>query len=351
MKKVLWLFVCLLIAASPITGALAESDAAETRIFVDSVGREVEVPVQIDRIAPSGKMAHIVLYALAEDKFVCLSNAWTADAETYIAPEVLELPVVGQLYGSSTLNVEALAASDPQVVIDIGEPKDSVAEDMDAIEQQLGIPAVFIEMTTETAGDAYRMLGDLLGLEEEAETLAAYCEEIYANTVDTMATIPQDERVRLAYCMGEDGLSVIGKGSYHAEVIDLVSDNVALIDNPSTKGTGDVVDFEQLYLWDPQVVLFAPESAYDKVGGDEAWLALPAIESGNYYEVPCGPFNWMGFPPSVNRYIGMIWLSELLYPDAFDYDLLAETQRYYQLFYHYDLSEEQFNQLCANSLA
>ena len=54
---------------------------------------------------------------------------------------------------------------------------------------------------------------------------------------------------------------------------------------------------------------------------------------------------------SVNRYIGMIWLSELLYPDAFNYDLLAETQRYYQLFYHYDLSEEQFNQLCANSLA
>jgi iron complex transport system substrate-binding protein len=47
----------------------------------------------------------------------------------------------------------------------------------------------------------------------------------------------------------------------------------------------------------------------------------------------------------------MIWLSELLYPDAFDYDLYAEAARYYELFYHCTLTREQFAALTHLDLA
>ncbi len=63
-----------------------------------------------------------------------------------------------------------------------------------------------------------------------------------------------------------------------------------------------------------------------------------------------GPYNWMGFPPSVQRILGMLWMAKLLYPDAADYDLFTEVRAYFKLFYHCDLSEAQFTALVANSI-
>ena len=78
---------------------------------------------------------------------------------------------------------------------------------------------------------------------------------------------------------------------------------------------------------------------------------VAAIKNGAYYEVPHGPYNWMGFPPSVQRFLGMLWMAKLLYPDAADYDLREEVTTYYKLFYHCELTAEQYEALVANSIA
>ena len=59
----------------------------------------------------------------------------------------------------------------------------------------------------------------------------------------------------------------------------------------------------------------------------------------------------MGFPPSVQRYLGMMWLAKLLYPDATSqYDLFSDVHEYYELFYHCDLTRAKYDALVANSL-
>ena len=58
----------------------------------------------------------------------------------------------------------------------------------------------------------------------------------------------------------------------------------------------------------------------------------------------------MGIPPSVNRYMGMIWITQLLYPEQAGYDAYKEAARYYELFYHCKLAEDQYKDLVANSL-
>ena len=55
-------------------------------------------------------------------------------------------------------------------------------------------------------------------------------------------------------------------------------------------------------------------------------------------------------PPSVNRYMGMIWSTQLLYPEVAQYDLYEEAVEYYELFYHSELTREQFDALVANAL-
>ncbi len=320
----------------------------ETFVFTDSVGREVELPMNIERVAISGPLAQIVVFAMCPDKLVGIASKWDKSAEQFLATEYYQLPELGQLYGGKgEMNLETLLASGAQVVIDVGEPKGSIVEDLDALTAQTGIPFVHVTMTTATMGDAYRKLGELLNMPDEAEALAVYCDATYARITKLADSV---DKVNLLYVTGDQGLNVIARGSYHAEVIDLLSNNLAVVDSPSSKGTGNEVDLEQIMLWNPDVILFAPGSIYAAVGGDPLWSEITAIKTGEYYEVPMGPYNWMGFPPSVQRVLGMLWMVKLLYPDAADYDLYTEAAAYFKLFYHCELSEADFDALVANSI-
>ena len=347
--------LALLLAVVMVLGLMAcgtkkkEEDPNATRTFTDSTGREVEVPVQIDKVALSGPMAQIVLFALCPDKLVGVSNAWSKEAQEYLDEKYFNMPQIGQLYGGKgVLNLETLLQSGAQVVIDVGEPKGSIKEDMDSLQQQTGIPFIHITADTESYPAAYRMLGDLLNMKDEAQTLAAYCEKIYARTVSIAGSV---EKANVLYVTGDAGQNVIASGSYHAEILDLLTNNLAVVDDPSSKGTGNEVSMEQILTWNPDVVVFAPESIYATVQDDAAWQSVTAIKNGAYYEVPFGPYNWMGFPPSVQRYLGMMWLSKVLYPDATaQYDLFDDVHEYYELFYHCDLTRAQYDALVANSL-
>ena len=320
-----------------------------TRVFTDSCGREVTVPADIQKIAVSGPLAQMVVFAIAPDKMVGVANAWDESAKTYFDAKYLELPLLGQLYGGKgELNLETLLAAAPDVVIDVGEPKDSMAEDLDALQEQTGIPFVHIDAYLASMDDAYAMLGDLLAMPNEAQGLADYCRYAY----DKVKAIADSvEKVNLLYVTGEEGLNVIARGSYHAEVIDMLCNNLAVVDEPSSKGTGNEVDMEQILNWNPAAVIFAPGSIYSTVADNENWQTIPAIRDGRYYEVPMGPYNWMGFPPSVQRILGMQWMAKVLYPNAADYDMYETTQTYFQLFYHCDLTAEQYAALTAHSLA
>ena len=317
-------------------------------VFTDSCGREVEVPGEVSRIVPSGPLAQIVLYTIAPEMLVGLGAKWYDSAKGIIPEEYLNLPYFGQLYGSANLNVEELAKVEPQLIIDIGDNMDSAVEDMDTLQDQTNIPTVFVAATLETMPQTYRMLGELLNKQEEAEELAQFCERVYERTASIMEKVG-DNKVNALYVLGEEGLNVLAKGSYHSELIDMLTNNLAVVDNPVSKGTGNEVSMEQIALWNPDFVIFAPGSIYSTVTEKDTWSEITAIANGDYIEVPEGPHNWMGSPPSVQRYLGMIWLTAQLYPEYCDYDAKAEILEFYQLFYHCDLTEEQYNTLTANA--
>ena len=233
----------------------------------------------------------------------------------------------------------------------MGDTKDGIAEDMDSLTEQTGIPFVHIDATVETAPEAYRMLGELTGKTEKAEELATWCEETYAMMTDMMAKVDADgARKSLLYCLGDKRLNVIAKGSYHAETINLMSDNLADLPEVVSSGNGNEVDLEQIMVWDPDVIIFAPDTIYDTVSSDTAWQQLTAISSGSYYKTPYGPYGWLSSPPSVQRYLGMLWLGALLYPDYCEYDLQTEVTEYYKLFYQCDLTQEMYDNLMVGAM-
>jgi len=125
-------------------------------------------------------------------------------------------------------------------------------------------------------------------------------------------------------------------------------------DVPLKGGKGmSLVSIEQVLQWDPDLILTwndRQEGAYKIITTDPKWQNIKAVKNKEVYQIPHGPFNWFDRPPSVNRILGVKWLAHLLYPEVFSYDIYRETREFYKKFYHYELSEEDLNELLAHSL-
>ena len=157
-------------AAAPATEQEANADAeaaaeaeSGTITFTDDLGRTVELPAQIDKICPSGFTAQQVLLTMAPDKMVGLAQELNDDQLKILGEKFADYPVFGAVLGAKDdLNREAVAAAAPQVIIDTGEAKKGAKEDLDALQEQLGIPVIFIEAKLSDYGAAYERLGELL---------------------------------------------------------------------------------------------------------------------------------------------------------------------------------------------
>ena len=343
------LALCLIcaLALSGCGNIEADDPKENLREFTDSLGRTVLLPEKLKGLAMSGPMTQIYVFPLCPELLVGFSTAFSEDAEKYIPEEYLGLPELGQLYGGKgTINTEALLAAAPDVVVDVGEPKDGMAEELDELTEQTGIPFVHVNATVATSPEAYRMLGELIGSSEKAEKLASWCEMTLSRVDACMEKVDADgARKDLVYCLGPKGLNVLADGSYHAQILGLCAKNAARLESPVPHGDGNEIDMEQLILWDPEVILFQHNSVYGSVGNDSTWRELRAVKNGQYYEIPCGPYGWISSPPAVQCCLGMLWLTDLLYPEYTDCDLRAEVTEYYKLFYGYELSDADYARL------
>lgn len=348
-------FIALLLVLSVLLCGCAAGSAqatGKTREFTDSTGRTVTLPETVTKIAISGPLSQVYIIPLAGDMLVGVSNAFSSDAEVYLPASVTAAPEIGQLYGGKgEMDLEALLSAAPDVVIDIGETKSSTKEDLQALTEQTGIPFVHIFATVETAPEAYRQLGKLLGRVEKAEELALWCENTLKEMKDLMARVDAaGARKGILYCLGDAGVNVMAEGSFHADTINMMGKNLADVEDVVPHGNGNETDLEQIMLWDPEVILFDPASIYEEVGTMEAWQSVSAIRNGTYYEAPYGPYGWLSSPPAVQRYLGMLWLGAVLYPDYVNYDLQEKVTEYYKLFYGCELTDAMYRELTANAL-
>ena len=352
-KRILALLLALLLIFASGCGVPKTEVAGETTQFTDDCGRTVTVPVRITRVAPSGSVAQLILTAIAPDLLAGLSGTPGTSQLRYLPSNFPELPTFGQFYGGkATLNLESLLAANVQIIIDLGDKKAGHTGDMNRIQRQCGIPTVFLETTLDKFADAYRALGRLLGREERGEALAAYIENTVETARSLSASIPEEERLTVVYGSGTSGLNCNARGSVQADVLELVG-AVNAVEVPtkelSNAGGGNPINMEQLYVFDPDVILLTEGGPFAHLAEDETWNRLRAVREGRYYEIPCLPYNWLSSPPSVNRILGIWWLGNLLYPEVYDYDMADKVVEFYSLFYGTELSREEAEEMLRNS--
>lgn len=329
-----------------------EEAAPQEREITDMAGRTMTVPLEIESVFSTGPAAAIYLYTLVPDKLLGWNYALNDIEKSIILEQYHDLPNFGQ---GDAVNYEAVIAAGPTIALNVTSINDGSIDASDALAEQLGIPVMMVSSDLLDAPAVYRFMGELFGVEEQAEALAAYAEETF-NAISSL-DIPNEEKVRIYYGNGEDSLETAPAGSSHGQIIDLVN-AVNVADLELGDGSRVQISAEQLLAWDPDVIIVNGEPKADMTGSaaaeailaDPLFATLKAVQNGAVYGTPNAPFSWVDRPPGPNRIVGMRWLSGLIYPEYLDYDVDEAVREFFQLFYHVELTDEQLTQLYNGTL-
>ena len=370
-RQLLALFICLVMSVSLLTGysetkaateeptQSAEQDAtqetAETREITDMAGRKVTVPTaeNIESVFSAGSVAAIFLYMVAPDKLLGWNYELNDVEKSIILDKYQDLPNFGM---GDAVNYEAVIAANPTIAINSGKINDAMVSDCDALSESLGIPVVAVDNELNNSAEAFRFMGELLGVEDHAEELAQYAEQVFTD-INVLSDIPEEKKVSVYFGNGEDSLETAPRGSQHAQILDAIN-AVNVADLELGDGSRVQISAEQLLAWDPDVIVVNGEPKADKSGSSAAedilsnpdYASLKAVQDQKVYGTPNAPFSWVDRPAGPNRLIGMRWFSALIYPEYIKCDINEEIHKFFDLFYHVDLSDEQLENVLKGTL-
>ena len=216
-RQLLALLICLVMSVSLLTGysetkaateepaQSGEQDAtqetAETREITDMAGRKVTVPAaeNIESVFSAGPVAAIFLYMVAPDKLLGWNYELNDVEKSIILDKYQDLPNFGM---GDAVNYEAVIAANPTIAINSGKINDTMVSDCDALSESLGIPVVAVDNELNNSAEAFRFMGELLGVEDHAEELAQYAEQVFTD-INALSDIPEEKKVSVYFGNGE----------------------------------------------------------------------------------------------------------------------------------------------------
>ncbi len=275
------------------------STAAAAADVVDATGRKVQLPDHIAHVLPAGPPAAVLLQALAPDLMVGWPSTLTPETRGLLAPPSSAAPEIPRLTGKDdvTDKVKALA---PDLILDYGTVSPRYTDLAKATQDKTGIPTILLSGLMADIPKTFRTLGAVLHREDRAETLARLAEALL-----TLPLAPGNQP-KVVYARGEDGLTVAAPDTDVTEVFTRLGWHVVA---PPGQGALRKTTIEGIRALDPDVVIFGDHGMQNTIATSEAWRGVRAVREGHAFIAPSLPFGWIEEPPSVNRLLGLAWLS------------------------------------------
>lgn len=297
----------------------------------DSLNREVEIPAEPERIAVLDSFAGeaAVMTGAGERMVTCPNGVKSDSLLCRIAPHLNDIEAV---MSGGSFNAEALLALSPDVIM----IKESLyrAEDERAKLEKLQIPYIIVGYDN-MAEQIYalKLVGAAEGSEcrAKAEKIADYYCDVIKRVSAAADKVPDAEVKRVYHSINEavrtDGENSLGNDWISCVGAEDVS--AAYTDSMQADGVDFCAGLEQIFDWDPDVMICNEASTKDYLLSDSKWTGLRAIREKNVYNIPVGATRW-GQRGSVETFFAMIWLGTTIYPDYYsDFDLQAEVTQFY----------------------
>jgi iron complex transport system substrate-binding protein len=327
------------------------------RVVIDDVGRELEIPTpeNIKHVFFTSALAQVYITALCPELLAGTASKFDERQKRFQPANIDELPYLGTIHNNGEIDRESLLVEDIDIMFSISGVANTQfnIDEADDLQEMTKIPCLLVDGSFDKIPSAFRLLGDCLGRESKAEQLAQYCERSYQAVRSVVATIPNDERIYVYYAEGPEGLQTEPEGSQHMlGFLEAGAKDAAVCEITYGGGMTDV-SLEQVLKWNPEVIIAWDTSirggAYEDILTNPDWSEIQAVKDRRVYAMPNEPWAWCDRPPGVNRILGIHWLANLLYPDIYDIDIIAEVQDFFKNFYGLDLSEQETKEILGNS--
>lgn len=322
--------------------ANADDGTVKTRIITDALGREVEIPLKIERIVPLGNAVRYLTYLGLSDKFVGMQQPEMSPTQimafAYVHKEEWsKLPLVGNdAGGAAEFYAEELIACKPDIIVTT-----YPADIADEVQNQTGIPVVVASamrvgsnLFSKEYNDDLLFLGDVCGVSERAEELVAYIEDNLTDVQNRVKNaVSSDKPTVLAAGATFSGIHSIDGVYTHYPVFELLAvDDVAK--NVAEKSGGVLVDKEQILSWNPDMIFFDASSLSmvntDYTENPDYFESLKAVQNGALYQWPNSTAHSTNveIPLATLYYVGSV-----LYPNAFsDIDFEEKASEIFDMF-------------------
>lgn len=312
---------------------------ATTQIIVDALGREVEVPLEVNRIVALSNVPRMVVFLGLADKVVGYSGmdpekVTPQTAYAYATKDLwADVPIVGtDAAGNTDYYPEQIISVQPDVII-CGYAQDAA----DQLYAQTGIPVVSVSMGTlfgEDYNEALRMIAKVCGVEDRAEEVISYIDTCLEDLDARTRDVPAEEKPT---CLAA---AATFKGAHGIEGVRMNDQILAAVNaNDVTAGEGTSatsmeVDLEQILAWNPDFI-FCDYGGVKLVQNDVAehpdfYAQLTAFNNGQIYQYPSSTSYYSNLEiPLANCY----FVGKLLYPEQFaDIDVTEKANEIFKFF-------------------
>jgi iron complex transport system substrate-binding protein len=346
-----WLIstICIPLAAAQAGGG---AQSGRTRWIADMIGRRMQVPDPLTRVALFGGPTGQIAYILGARNQLCAVTSTLRSSELVNAfdPTIKDLP--GPRSTSGHLNLEELLLANPQLVI---------AGDLDGsiVEKKTRIPVAYLDSNMNHGISALkteiRFYASVFQKEARGEKYISYLDKTLALVRTRTQAIPENKRKKVFNGYSPTHLVTLGGDTFMHERI-LTAGCRDAAEAISTSGAKEglhvglsEISFERVLGWDPDVLIIdsgTPEDLYR----DVRWKNVKAVRNREVYKQPVGVFIW-DRPTAEAAVLYPLWLAKTVYPESFrDIDMVEEVKRFYREIMSFNLSDAQARTVLTGSL-
>lgn len=329
--------LCILVFAGSCAKSPYSANSETTKTITDCIGRKVTVPESPQRVACLyAATAHMLALVGEGGKIVGAPDGVRRDVVMQIKyPGIKSIAVP---YQNGAINVEELL----KISADVALVRKSTAENPAEMEKlkKLNIPYVVVDFSSiAELKTAITVIGDLFGKREITDSYIRYMDETFATVKSRLNGLSDKDKISVYHSVNAATQSY-SSGCISAEIMELAGvKNVAFGAGFGNGENGGNTTLEQIYRWNPQVILVNDNNVVSYLYGNAKWQGLTAVKNKKVVTLPVGVSRWGHFG-SIEPQMGALFIASTLYPERFrELNMTQTVIGYYSQFFHLNISQ------------
>jgi len=313
--------------------------------LTDQAGNTVEIPQPVQRVISSYGPATAIIYSVdGESTLVAASylgakDALGSTAMGNIDPRFEDL-ISDDYFSQYDFNLEEAVSRDPDLILANARSSwlDTVGE--------LDIPVFLYDAETpELLIEAVLLTGQIFGPNSAAQAQAwvDYYDWVTNAILESTDTLTEADQPWVLFT-GTSPFKVASGDMYQTTLMQ-VAGGISV--SWELTGYWNEVNLEQIAAWDPDIIIVPPYggATVAAITDNAEWQILEAVQAGQVFQMPKLVAPWD--TPAPDSVLGIIWLTQVFFPDLESLDCSEQAEYFFNTFYDYAISAEELVTICA----